>query len=103
MNHFDNRNDVNSRRPALFMMVNTLERGGTERQFVTMARALAEGNFEVGLGCLACRGEFVEKVPGIRGFPPRGKLFLPYSLYLRALLASPLRRRRTVIAHAFHV
>ena len=101
MSNFDNRNGVNSRRPALFMMVNTLERGGTERQFVTMARALAEGDFEVGLGCLACRGEFVESLPGIREFPPRGKLFLPYSLYQRLLLASHLRRRGTVIAHSF--
>jgi len=101
MSVFYNGNGANNLRPALFMMVNTLERGGTERQFVTMARALAEGNFEVGLGCLACRGEFVEKVPGIREFPPRGKLFLPYSLYQRVLLASHLRRRGTVIAHAF--
>src|SRR5207237_4729206 len=101
MNNFDNGNGVNSRRPALFMMVNTLERGGTERQFVTMARALAECDFEVGLGCLLCRGEFVESLPGIREFPPRGKLFLPYSLYQRLLLASHLRRRGTVIAHSF--
>jgi len=101
MSVFYNGNGANNLRPALFMMVNTLERGGTERQFVTMAMALAEGNFEVGLGCLACRGEFVEKVPGIREFPPRGKLFLPYSLYQRVLLASHLRRRGTVIAHAF--
>jgi L-malate glycosyltransferase len=101
MSKFDNGNGANSRRPALFMMVNTLERGGTERQFVTMARALAEVDFEVGLGCLACRGEFVEKLPGIREFPPRGKLFLPYSLYQRLLLASHLRKRGTVIAHAF--
>jgi len=101
MNNFENGNGANSRRPALFMMVNTLERGGTERQFVTMARALAECDFEVGLGCLVCRGEFLESLPGIREFPPRGKLFLPYSLYQRLLLASHLRRRGTVIAHSF--
>src|SRR5438128_12649257 len=80
MNNFDNGNGVNSRRPALFMMVNTLERGGTERQFVTMARALAECDFEVGLGCLVCRAEFVASLPGIRESPARGELFLPYSL-----------------------
>jgi L-malate glycosyltransferase len=101
MSNFDNGNSADSRRPALFMMVNTLERGGTERQFVTMAKALAEGNFEVALGCLACRGEFVEDLPGIREFPPRGKLFLPYSLCQRLLLASYLRRRGIVIAHSF--
>jgi glycosyltransferase involved in cell wall biosynthesis len=101
MSNFDNGNGVNSRRPALFMMINTLERGGTERQFVTMARALAESNFEVAVGCLACRGEFMENLPGIQEFPPRGKLFLPHSLYQRLLLASHLRRRGTVIAHSF--
>src|SRR5207244_1841659 len=101
MSNLDNRNGVNSRRPALFMMVNTLERGGTERQFVTMATALAEAHFEVGLGCLACRGEFVENLPGVREFPPRGNLFLPHSLYQRFLLASYLRRRGMVIAHSF--
>src|SRR5437879_7604479 len=101
MNNFDNGNGVNRSWPCLVMLFHTLERGGTERQFVTMARALAECDFEVGLGCLVCRGEFVESLPGIREFPPRGKLFLPYSLYQRMLLASHLRRRGSVIAHSF--
>jgi len=32
-------------------MVNTLERDGTERQFLILANALAGGPFEVELGC----------------------------------------------------
>ena len=44
-------------RARLFLMINTLETGGTERQFVTMAKALQE-DFAVHLGCLKRIGPF---------------------------------------------
>jgi glycosyltransferase involved in cell wall biosynthesis len=88
-------------RPGLFLMANTLERGGTERQFVTLATALAPGAFDVGLGCLARRGEFLDKLPEILEFSPGGSLYRGRSLHSRIALARHLRRRRVVVAHAF--
>jgi glycosyltransferase involved in cell wall biosynthesis len=82
-------------------MVNTLERGGTERQFVTLASALAQGAFEVGLGCLKRKGEFLDEVPEILEFSPGGSLYLGRSFRSRLALAGHLRRRRVAVAHAF--
>jgi glycosyltransferase involved in cell wall biosynthesis len=82
-------------------MVNTLERGGTERQFVNLAAALAPGPFDVGLGCLRRRGEFLERVPEILEFSPGGSLYLQRSFRSRIALARHLRKRRVAVAHAF--
>jgi glycosyltransferase involved in cell wall biosynthesis len=82
-------------------MLNTLERGGTERQFVTLATALARGAFDVGTGCLARRGEFLDKVPEILEFSPGGSLYLVRSIRSRIALAQHLRQRRVAVAHAF--
>jgi len=82
-------------------MVNTLERGGTERQFVTLATALAPGAFEVGLGCLSRRGEFLNQVPEIIEFSPGGSLYLGRSFSSRIALARHLRQRRVAVAHSF--
>jgi len=90
-----------SGRPGLFLMVNTLERGGTERQFVILAKALASGAFDVGLGCLARRGEFLHEVPEILEFSPGGSLYRARSFRSRIALARHLRQRRVAIAHAF--
>lgn len=90
-----------SGRPGLFLMVNTLERGGTERQFVTLATALAPGAFDVGLGCLGRTGEFLGKVPEIMEFAPGGSLYRGRSLRTRIALARHLRQRRVAVAHAF--
>ena len=90
-----------SGRPGLFLMVNTLERGGTERQFVTLATALAPGAFDVGLGCLERRGEFLNKVPEILEFSPGGSLYLGRSFLSRLALARHLRQRRVAVAHSF--
>jgi glycosyltransferase involved in cell wall biosynthesis len=82
-------------------MVNTLERGGTEGQFVALATALAPGAFDVGLGCLRRSGEFLDKVPEILEFSPGGSLYLGHSFRSRIALAQHLRQHRVVVAHAF--
>ena len=81
-------------------MTNTLERGGTERQFVTMARALSAA-FEVHVGCLARRGEFVDSVPGLVEFSPGGSLYKLQSHRTRIALGRHLRRHEVVVAHGF--
>jgi glycosyltransferase involved in cell wall biosynthesis len=97
----DSREPSAERRPGIFLMANTLERGGTERQFVTLAGALKEGVFEVGLGCLARRGEFLENVPDILEFSPAGSLFKLRSFRTRAALARHLHKQKILVAHAF--
>jgi glycosyltransferase involved in cell wall biosynthesis len=82
-------------------MVNTLERGGTERQFVTMASALAQGAFEVELGCLERKGEFLHVVPEVLEFSPGGSLYRVRSFRSRLALARHLRQSRVSVAHAF--
>ena len=88
-------------RPGLFLMVNSLERGGTERQFVTLAQGLSGGSFEVSLGCLARRGEFVNNLPQVVEFSPGRSLFKTRSLLTRISLARHLRHQQVAVAHAF--
>jgi glycosyltransferase involved in cell wall biosynthesis len=90
-----------SRRPGLFLMVNSLERGGTERQFVTLAQGLNSGAFELTTGCLARRGEFADSLPGIAEFSPGNSLFKTKSILARASLSRYLRKHRVVVAHAY--
>jgi glycosyltransferase involved in cell wall biosynthesis len=82
-------------------MVNSLERGGTERQFVALAQALSSGSFELTTGCLARRGEFVNRLPQIKEFSPGHSLFKGRSLLARVALARHLRRQQVAVAHAF--
>ena len=90
-----------SQRPSLFLMVNSLERGGTERQFVTLAQGLNGGSFDVSTGCLARRGEFVNSLPQVAEFPPGRSLFKLQSILARLALARHLRRQQVAVAHAF--
>jgi glycosyltransferase involved in cell wall biosynthesis len=88
-------------RPAVFLMTNTLEAGGTERQFVTTANALDRNKFSVSLGCLKRAGPFVSEVDGLDEFPPGGNLFGPQSWRSRLALARFLREKRIAVAQSF--
>jgi glycosyltransferase involved in cell wall biosynthesis len=87
--------------PAVFLMTNTLETGGSERQFVTMARALDGDKFSVRLGCLNPVGPFLREVEGIEPFPVGGSLFGLQSWRSRLVLARFLRRHRIAVAQSF--
>ena len=82
-------------------MTNTLETGGTERQFVTMANALDRGTFSVNLGCLKRKGPFLSEVSDLEEFSPGGSLFGLQSWRTRLALSRFLRRKRISIAHSF--
>ena len=88
-------------RPAVFLMTNTLETGGSERQFVTMAKALDRERFSVDLGCLKPFGPFLSEVEAIARFAAGGSLFGWQSLRSRLALSKFLRRQRTAVAHSF--
>ena len=88
-------------RPGLFLMTNTLETGGSERQFVTLARALRSDPFVLKLGCLRKYGPFAEGLDGIAEFPPQGSLFGWKSQRARLALGRYLRANGVSIAHSF--
>ena len=87
--------------PALFLMANSLETGGSERQFVTLAGALKPEHLQVRLGCLRKIGAFAERLEGIVEFPPGGSLFKFRAQRARLDLGRYLRANRVVIAHSF--
>ena len=87
--------------PVLFLMANTLETGGGERQFATLARALRLDQFELKLGCLRKQGPFAEGLDPMTEFPPGGNLFHWKAQRARFALRRYLRSNRVVIAHSF--
>src|SRR5258708_24502229 len=87
--------------PAVFLMTNTLETGGTERQFVTMANALDRDKFTVNLGCLKRKGPFLREVTGLEEFSPGGSLFGLQSWRARLALSRFLWQKRIGVAHSF--
>ena len=90
-----------NRQPSLFLMANTLETGGGERQFATLAGALNPRHLQVRLGCLRKHGPFAEGLNGIVEFPPGGSLFKLKSQRTRFALGRYLRANGVVIAHSF--
>ncbi len=95
------KEEAESARPGVFLMTNTLETGGSERQFVTMANALDHAMFRVSLGCLSPIGPLRGDIQSIEQFPAGGSLFGLRSWFSRLALAKFLRRQRIAIAHAF--
>jgi glycosyltransferase involved in cell wall biosynthesis len=82
-------------------MTNSLETGGSERQFATLAAALKPEHLQVRLGCLRRIGAFAERLEEIVEFPPGGSLFKLPAQRARLDLARYLRANRVVIAHSF--
>lgn len=82
-------------------MTNSLEVGGSERQFVALVEALASGRFSVQPTCLRRIGGLVARVGNIPEFSPGGSLFRMQSLRARLAMARYMRRNRSAIAHAF--
>jgi glycosyltransferase involved in cell wall biosynthesis len=91
---------------GIFLMINSLETGGTERQFVELARSLKSSGCSVHLGCLQKNGPFLDS-PGLAGFGELHQFGLGGSLYglqsmrSRWRLIRHLRKSETEVAHAF--
>ena len=86
---------------GLFLMTNTGDTGGTERQFAVMAEALSHGPFRVETGCLQRRGSFFDNLPEIQEFPLGGSFASWQAQRSRLALAWHLRRKKIAIAHSF--
>ncbi|MFZ0955268.1 MAG: glycosyltransferase [Candidatus Sulfotelmatobacter sp.] len=82
-------------------MINSLETGGTERQFVEVARSLRNDGLRVQLGCLIKKGAFLEGVGDIYHSPLGGSLYGLQSLQSRWQLMRHLRESNVAVAHAF--
>src|SRR5215470_15324 len=87
--------------PGLFLMTDTLETGGSERQFALLVNALHGRSFRVELGCLGRHGPFLDQVQSIREFPTGGSFLSFQSQRQRLALARKLRKDKIQIAHSF--
>jgi len=86
---------------AIFLMINSLETGGTERQFVEVAQSLRSDGFQVLLGCLQKRGPFLEGLGELHVSALGGSLYGLQSSRSRLQLMRYLRQANVAVAHAF--
>ena len=90
----------------IFLVINSLETGGTERQFVELARSLKNARCTVDLGCLQRKGSFLDS-PALEGlgefhrFGLGGSLYGLQSIRSRWRLMRHLRKANIAVAHAF--
>jgi L-malate glycosyltransferase len=88
-------------RPGLCLMSNTLEVGGSERQFVALVEALSRERFDVHPACLRRTGGFAARMGEIPEFPTGGSLYRVQAQRARWAMVSSLRRDQIAVAHAF--
>lgn len=97
----DLRPDSASQSASLFLMINTLETGGSERQFAILARSLDPQRFQLHLGCIKRRGPMAVEFADMPEFWLGGSLYGFKSMAARFRLRRHLRERAVQIAHAF--
>jgi glycosyltransferase involved in cell wall biosynthesis len=86
-------------------MINSLETGGTERQFVEIAHSLKSGH-SVHLGCIQRKGSFLDSAGldgfgEVRQFGLGGSLYGLQSIRSRWHLMRHLRKSEIAVAHSF--
>jgi glycosyltransferase involved in cell wall biosynthesis len=90
----------------VFLMTNSFERGGTERQFVELAQSLESGGCSVHLGCIFDKGPFRDDLQraGFAELPQfglGGSLYGWQSVKTRWQLRTHLRELKIAVAQAF--
>ncbi len=90
----------------IFLMINSLETGGTERQFVELAQSLRRGGLDIQLGCIQKKGSFLDGhtmdgLGELHQFRLGGSLYGLQSLRSRWRLMRHLRETKIAVAHAF--
>jgi L-malate glycosyltransferase len=86
---------------SLFLMINTFETGGSERQFTVLAQNLTPPQFQTHLGCISRRGPLAHNFPDAQQFPLGGSLYGWRSLRTRLNLGRHLRHHQVQVAHSF--
>jgi len=87
--------------PGLFLMTDSFETGGSERQFANLARSLNPAAFRVSLSCIQRRGAFLDGLGYVPEFPLGGSLYGLKSMWTRLRLAQYLQRNNIAISHSF--
>lgn len=87
--------------PSVFLMTNSFETGGSERQFSTLAHSLGAGRLRVELGCLSRSGAFSEGFENVAEFAVGGSFLSLRAQLSRFALARHLRSRHIQVAHSF--
>jgi glycosyltransferase involved in cell wall biosynthesis len=82
-------------------MTDSFETGGSERQFVALARSLNPQRFRLQLGCLQATGGFLQGFQNVESFTLGGSLYRAQSVRTRWRLARHLRQHDVAIAHDF--
>jgi L-malate glycosyltransferase len=95
------RNRFDDERPEVFLMTNSFETGGSERQFTVLADSLSRELYRLELGCIGEGGAFRKALSEVISVPPGGNLYGLNSWRSRFRLARRLRAHRTAIAHSF--
>lgn len=85
----------------LFMMMDSLRTGGSERQFSLMAGAFRRVPFDLYLGCLQRCGKFLEDLGEIGEYPTGGGFLTLRALRSLGRLTRLLRQTRIEVAHSF--
>jgi len=86
---------------SLFLMINTFETGGSERQFAVIAQNANAAKFQIHLGCVNPRGPLAGEFGEVAQFPVGSSLFGWKSLRTRLNLSRYLRENQVQVAHAF--
>jgi len=87
--------------PGVFLMSNSLETGGSERQFAALAQSLDRSRFRVHLGCIMREGPFLTGLGDVPEFELGGSLYGLQSIRARLKLAQHLRQNEVALCHAF--
>ena len=86
--------------PGVFLMIDSLQTGGSERQFVALSQSLDRTRFRVSLGCMQRIGPLLEGLQ-LDQFPLGGNLYGFRSWKTRMDIGWHLRRHSMSVAQAF--
>jgi L-malate glycosyltransferase len=87
-------------RLGIFLLINSLETGGSERQFAELARSLDPAGYEVHRGCLLKKGTFLDPRE-MHYFGLGGSLYRWQSIKSRYQMGRFMRGAGVAVAHAF--
>jgi glycosyltransferase involved in cell wall biosynthesis len=85
---------------GLFLMINTFETGGSERQCALLSQNIG-ARFDVHVGCVNPRGPLASQFQNYERFPLGGSLFGLRALRSRLAMVRHLRQNHIRVAHAF--
>jgi L-malate glycosyltransferase len=86
---------------GLFLMINTFETGGSERQCALLVQNVNASRFEVHVGCVNPRGPLVSQFGKYKQFPLGTSLLGWKAFRSRFALTHHLRQNHIQVAHAF--